>query len=292
RAVSQSEAKFSPLAKLLPRKVFADRSFCVQFSLKINRKMDAFGDGKFDQPEVDPAAEFLAREQNALAGLEDEIVPASTGNGFADGDDVTQPKSDLAADPSMGHEFELGSFEMINHDADPTMSGAGGLSEFAVKAEPGENEAGLFANSPIPSNEEDGNDDFSGYTVPKQVTEEPERIRKWREEQKARLEEKDREEERKKEELREQARKELEDWYKHHEEAISKTKAANRESAKNAEKQFVAETDEIEPGTEWERIAKLCDFNPKTNKSSKDISRMRSIILQLKQNPISTSKKV
>lgn len=53
----------------------------------------------------------------------------------------------------MGHEFELGSFEMINHDADPTMSGAGGLSEFAVKAEPGENEAGLFANSPIPSNE-------------------------------------------------------------------------------------------------------------------------------------------
>lgn len=61
---------------------------------------------------------------------------------------------------------------------------------------------------------------------------------------------------------------------------------------RNAEKQFVAETDEIEPGTEWERIAKLCDFNPKTNKSSKDISRMRSIILQLKQNPISTSKKV
>lgn len=66
------------------------------------------------------------------------------------------------------------------------------------------------------------------FPVPKQVTEEPERIRKWREEQKARLEEKDREEERKKEELREQARKELEDWYKHHEESISKTKAANR----------------------------------------------------------------
>ncbi|XP_065080376.1 clathrin light chain isoform X2 [Ochlerotatus camptorhynchus] len=235
--------------------------------------MDAFGDGNFDQPEVDPAAEFLAREQNALAGLEDEIPlaqPAATGNGV-DNDDVTQPK----AEP-MGFEFEsTGSFEMINNDADPS----GGLSDFTVKAEPdldGNNDA-LFSNSPINSNE-----------VPKQVTEEPERIRKWREEQKARLEEKDREEERKREELREQARKELEDWYKHHEEAISKTKAANR----NAEKQFVAETDEIEPGTEWERIARLCDFNPKTNKSSKDISRMRSIILQLKQNPISTSKKV
>lgn len=55
---------------------------------------------------------------------------------------------------------------------------------------------------------------------------------------------------------------------------------------RNAEKQFVAETDEIEPGTEWERIAKLCDFNPKSSKSSRDVSRMRSIILQLKQTPL------
>ncbi|XP_058457717.1 clathrin light chain isoform X2 [Malaya genurostris] len=224
--------------------------------------MDAFGDGNFEQPELDPAAEFLAREQNALAGLEDEIPPLPTGAGD---DDVTQSKAEFT-----------GSFEMINNDVD-----AGGLPEYAAAA-------ALDTDVRVKQEEEDGNDDFSGYTVPKQVTEEPERIRKWREEQKTRLEEKDREEERKKDELREQARKELEDWYKHHEEAISKTKAANR----NAEKQFVAETDEIEPGTEWERIAKLCDFNPKTNKSSKDISRMRSIILQLKQNPISASKKV
>ncbi|XP_053672001.1 clathrin light chain isoform X2 [Anopheles nili] len=222
--------------------------------------MDAFGDN-FEQSEVDPAAEFLAREQNALAGLEDEIPPVATAtNGSVNGDSA--PKAD-----STGFENELnGSFEMINNaDAHDPSSSAD--------------------NNP---NTEDDNDDFAGFTVPKQVTEEPEKIRKWREDQKTRLEEKDREEERKKDELREQARKELEDWYKHHEETISKTKAANR----NAEKQFVAETDEIEPGTEWERIAKLCDFNPKTNKSSKDISRMRSIILQLKQNPIQATKKV
>ncbi|XP_049546216.1 clathrin light chain isoform X3 [Anopheles darlingi] len=225
--------------------------------------MNAFGDN-FEQPsaESDPAAEFLAREQNALAGLEDEIPPVAAAataavagtNGSLDGEPV--PKAE-----STGLENDLnGSFEMINN---------------ADAHEPSTTTA-----------------DYNLNTVPKQVTEEPEKIRKWREDQKARLEEKDREEERKKDELREQARKELEDWYKHHDEAISKTKAANRESAKNAEKQFVAETDEIEPGTEWERIAKLCDFNPKTNKSSKDISRMRSIILQLKQNPIQSTKKI
>lgn len=63
---------------------------------------------------------------------------------------------------------------------------------------------------------------------PPPVREEPEKIKKWREEQKTRLEEKDREEEKKKLELREDAKKELEDWYKHHEESISKTKASNR----------------------------------------------------------------
>nr|CAI5850920.1 unnamed protein product [Callosobruchus analis] len=92
----------------------------------------------------------------------------------------------------------------------------------------------------------------------------------------------DKEEEKKKQELREIAKKELEDWYKNHEETIAKTKAANR----NAEKQFVAEDDDLEPGTEWERIAKLCDFNPKAKQGSKDVSRMRSIILQMKQNPV------
>lgn len=60
------------------------------------------------------------------------------------------------------------------------------------------------------------------------MREEPEKIKKWREEQQTRLEEKDREEEKKKLELREQAKKELADWYKHHEESIGKTKASNR----------------------------------------------------------------
>jgi len=77
----------------------------------------------------------------------------------------------------------------------------------------------------------------------------------------------------------------LEEWYKMHKEQIAKTKDVNR----NAEKQFVAESDEIEPGTEWDRISKLCDFNPKSSRASKDVTRMRSIILQLKQTPLKKS---
>lgn len=39
--------------------------------------MDAFGDNFIIEPEVDPVAEFVAREQDQLAGLEDEIPPVS-----------------------------------------------------------------------------------------------------------------------------------------------------------------------------------------------------------------------
>ncbi|XP_043502093.1 clathrin light chain isoform X4 [Polistes fuscatus] len=205
--------------------------------------MDAFGDNFVNDTEVDPAAEFLAREQDQLAGLEDEIPPVSIAT--------------IAA-PTNGEGSDVeGSFEIIDTIVQPTECSTLPTLDAFVDT---------VASAP-------------------QIKEEPEKIRKWREEQKTRLEEKDAEEEKKKEEWREAAKKELEEWYKHHAEAISKTKTTNRESAKNAEKQFVAEADEVEPGTEWERIAKLCDFNPKSSRTSKDVSRMRSIILQLKQTP-------
>lgn len=122
--------------------------------------------------------------------------------------------------------------------------------------------------------------------IPENVTTvrvEPEKIKIWREEQKLRLEEKDKKEEVKKQELLQQAKAELADWLKQTEESIAKTKAASR----NAEKDEIFESDDSEKsGNDWEKIAKLCEFNPKTSKSGKDVSRMRSIILQLKQNPI------
>ncbi|XP_045534049.1 clathrin light chain isoform X1 [Papilio machaon] len=193
--------------------------------------MDDFGDN-FVQPEVDPAAEFLAREQNQLAGLEDELetsapppIVAPASNGFEDFVEIPS---------SAVYESE-----------------------------------GLMDAEPAPT------------TVFRQEREEPEKIRIWREEQKKRLTEKDEEEERKKEEMLKIAKKELEDWYKTHEEQIAKTKAANRESAKNAERALArgSEGGSTEGG-EWARVAELCDFGPRRGR---DVARLRSIVLQLKQ---------
>ncbi|KAJ0179588.1 hypothetical protein K1T71_005300 [Dendrolimus kikuchii] len=190
--------------------------------------MDDFGDS-FVQPEVDPAAEFLAREQNQLAGLEDELetsapppVISTSTNGFEDFVEIPSASA-----------FEAN---------------------------------GLLDNEPVQT------------TVFKQEREEPEKIKIWREEQKKRLEEKDAEEERKKEEMLKVAKKELEDWYKTHEEQIAKTKAANR----NAERALArgSEGGAAEEGGEWARVAELCDFGPRRGR---DVARLRSIVLQLKQ---------
>ncbi|XP_022829374.1 clathrin light chain isoform X2 [Spodoptera litura] len=191
--------------------------------------MDDFGDN-FVQPEVDPAAEFLAREQNQLAGLEDEL--------------------ETSAPP-------------------PIVSSSNGLDDFVeVPSASAFDSNGLLDEEPIQT------------SVFKQEREEPEKIRAWREEQKKRLEEKDAEEEKKKEEMLKIAKKELEDWYKTHEETIAKTKAANR----NAEKALARGSEgTVEDGNEWERVAELCDFGPRRGR---DVARLRSIVLQLKQSGV------
>ncbi|XP_017783119.1 PREDICTED: clathrin light chain isoform X4 [Nicrophorus vespilloides] len=212
--------------------------------------MADFGDN-FDQSEIDPAAEFLAREQAEL-GVIDDLKPIST--------PAVQTVNGDGAPLDVHKENSGSSFEMIDE-----------LEQEGLDAPPKQETNSVSPSPPLYRQE---------------VREEPEKIKKWREDQIQRLEEKDIEEEKKRLEWREIAKKELEDWYKNHEETIAKTKAANRDAAKNAEKQFVADDKEIEPGTEWERIAKLCDFNPKAKQGSKDVSRMRSLILQMKQSPL------
>ncbi|XP_056592908.1 clathrin light chain A isoform X3 [Triplophysa dalaica] len=111
---------------------------------------------------------------------------------------------------------------------------------------------------------------------------EPESLRKWREEQRERLEELDANSRMQEVEWKEKAMLELEEWHTRQNEQLEKTKVNNRA----AEEAMVSELDENSPGTEWERVARLCDFNPKSSKQAKDVSRMRSVLISLKQSPL------
>lgn len=55
--------------------------------------MDGFGGDNFDQADVDPAAEFLAREKDQLAGLVDDVIPPANESGT--GDDANANSGEL-----------------------------------------------------------------------------------------------------------------------------------------------------------------------------------------------------
>ncbi|XP_033877443.3 clathrin light chain B-like isoform X1 [Acipenser ruthenus] len=211
--------------------------------------------------EEDPAAAFLAQQESEIAGIEnDEGFGALEGAGS--GQQQLQPQSE----PNFG-DFG-GELPTVNGD--------------------------VYQESNGPT------DGYAAIARVDQIRQEPESLRLWREEQKARLEELDAASRAAEMEWKEKAKKELDEWHVRQNEQMEKNKANNRIVDKafyeqpNAdvigyvasEEAFLKECDEDTPGSEWERVARLCDFNPKTNKQSKDVSRMRSVLIALKQAPL------
>lgn len=142
--------------------------------------------------------------------------------------------------------------------------------------------AGGAVNGDVHEESNGPSDAYAAISSADRLQAEPESLRKWREEQRDRLELLDANSRKQETEWKEKAKVELEDWHKRQEEQLEKTKVNNRA----AEEAMVSDLDENNPGTEWERVARLCDFNPKSNKQAKDVSRMRSVLISLKQSPL------
>uniref|UniRef100_F6PS94 Clathrin light chain n=1 Tax=Macaca mulatta TaxID=9544 RepID=F6PS94_MACMU len=207
----------------------------------------ALGNGVAGAGEEDPAAAFLAQQESEIAGIENDEAFAILDGGA--------PGPQPHGEPPGG---------------------------------PGRN----FCNGPT--------DSYAAISQVDRLQSEPESIRKWREEQMERLEALDANSRKQEAEWKEKAIKELEEWYARQDEQLQKTKANNRVADEAfykqpfadvigyvaAEEAFVNDIDESSPGTEWERVARLCDFNPKSSKQAKDVSRMRSVLISLKQAPL------
>ncbi|XP_005504654.2 clathrin light chain A isoform X5 [Columba livia] len=193
--------------------------------------------GMLDGAEEDPAAAFLAQQENEIAGIENDV-------GVLEGREV------------------------LSAMQDPDDLGLGAV------------DGGVNGNIHQESN--GPKDSYAAISQVDRLQSEPESIRKWREEQKERLEQLDANSRKQEAEWKEKAIKELEEWYARQDEKLQKTKASNRA----AEEAFVSDAEDIFPGTEWERVAQLCDFNPKSSKQAKDVSRMRSVLISLKQAPL------
>ncbi|XP_020647020.3 clathrin light chain A isoform X2 [Pogona vitticeps] len=201
--------------------------------------------------EEDPAAAFLAQQENEIAGIEND-----------EGYNILE-----------------------NGEVPAGMQGQEGLLADSVD---GVTNGDVYQESNGPT------DCYAAISQADRLQTEPESIRKWREEQRERLEVLDANSRKQEEEWKEKAVKELEEWYARQDEQLQKTKVNNSTNINHpcysleqaAEEAFVNDVDEASPGTEWERVARLCDFNPKSSKQAKDVSRMRSVLISLKQAPL------
>ncbi|NWS64141.1 CLCA protein, partial [Chunga burmeisteri] len=199
----------------------------------------AADNGALDGAEEDPAAAFLAQQENEIAGIEND-----EGYTILEGGEVPA------------------ALQVLD-----------GLDSGAVDG---------VVNGDVYQESNGSTDSYAATSQVDRLQSEPESIRKWREEQKERLEQLDANSRKQEAEWKEKAIKELEEWYARQDEKLQKTKATNRA----AEEAFVNDAEDIFPGTEWERVAQLCDFNPKSSKQAKDVSRMRSVLISLKQAPL------
>ncbi|XP_076842537.1 clathrin light chain B isoform X6 [Brachyhypopomus gauderio] len=216
---------------------------------------DTFGFSSFDngvQAEEDPAAAFLAQQESEIAVIENDD---DDDDGFGALEEAQPPPQQQQASRSSAHALD---------DA------FGGAPATAVNGDMFQDSNGL-------------SDSYAAIAQVDQQRQEPESLRKWREEQKARLERLDTASKAAEVEWKEKAKKELEDWHLHQQEQMEKNKVNNRAS----EDAFLKECDDNSPGSEWEKVARLCDFNPKTSRQTKDVSRMRSVLISLKQTPLS-----
>lgn len=193
----------------------------------------------------DPVADFLAREQDDMAGLEgDDSL-------FTGGDSAVVPTLEYDQVPSTT-EVQLTNGHASNEEVNTVPNGASTGDVSVMRAND---------KSPV-------------------TRAEPETIRRWREEQEKRLKLKDEDEAKAMEAWRKTATKELEDWQKQHDDMLAKTNSANRKQ----EKEFISERDAPMDGKPWEKITKLCEFNSKNAKNTKDVTRMRQLLIQMKQS--------
>ncbi|XP_026552491.1 clathrin light chain B [Pseudonaja textilis] len=197
--------------------------------------------GAAEAAEEDPAAAFLAQQENEIAGIEND-------EGISCAEGAARGSQEAAGEPRVNFENTGGT--TVNGD--------------------------VFQESNGPT------DAYAAIAKADRLTQEPESIRKWREEQKKRLQELDAASKVLEQEWREKAKKDLEEWNIRQNEQMERNQANNRAS----EEAFLKESKEETTGTEWEKVAQLCDFNPKSSKQSKDVSRMRSVLISLKQIPL------
>ncbi|KAN0061058.1 Clathrin light chain [Thecaphora frezii] len=265
--------------------------------------------------EVDPTADFLAREREAAGVLSGDADLFGAGGAAS-----------TAAPVHDDFERSASAFPALDDDGIPAPSAGAGSGGFGFDDEPvqaasvpsvgganGEQDERQQFESSFPEIPEEPTDNFGGgatngylatpaaapmptssqhnatYTSANydDDDEEPEAVRLWREKQKDDIARRDAEAERKKAEAISKAERDIDNFYAEYNTKKKKNIAKNKE----AEAKFHEErTRELAEGTTWTRVCKILDLQnsqsktiARTTPGATDLSRMKGIYLSLRK---------
>merc|ERR1740123_2868058 len=112
-------------------------------------------------------------------------------------------------------------------------------------------------------------------------------LREWESKHEQELEEMARKENADKAESRQAASEQLNQWYEERQANTAKRLQTNRADEATSE---TARAEAMQPGANpWERVVDLIDTNARSADESRDTSRMRSLLIQLKSSPVVTA---
>ncbi|CBY14753.1 unnamed protein product [Oikopleura dioica] len=226
--------------------------------------MDFFGDDAAEhavQAVSDPAADFLSGEQTEIANIEGAVY---------DEPPVTEASNDF--DP-------FGACAPAETEPEPVQAATAAdeelLFEQATIQAPVEEMSNLEMAAPVAPSQPEPN-----YTMPVM---EPESIKLWREEFRTRIEDIESNASSQEQIWKNEAKEQLDNFYKEREQKLAANKARNREdpNALKLEQEDFDPTEGMTDQDKWEKVTARIDFNAKGS-CTKDTSRMRQVLLHCK----------
>lgn len=239
--------------------------------------MDPFGDN-FGSSSNNAGNDFLNQEQNEVAALENQLMGGETGTGdgmadfFAPATDTNTKETTKSRDSDIDIDCEDNIPQAVpNSFTDPnSISGFDALSSTPTNttAAPLAFGSGMGGSINTTSNYD--------------IKPEAESITLWKKEFAARVQELDEKEQTQMSDWEEKAKKELDDWRRRRQEALEKQRQVNLENEQSFIDERKSRSEQGGGDIDWTKVSNLCDFNMKSNKKSKDTTRMKSMFLQMK----------
>ncbi|KAJ2959623.1 hypothetical protein NQZ79_g4922 [Umbelopsis isabellina] len=226
--------------------------------------MSDFGD--FNSSMEDPTADFLARERVALGDDADLFAN--------DSPSLSSPAPQQVPLPSVTptEQLENRAFSPSSQNAFSPQAAHGFGS---ISPAPAGDYSAFESEFPAAEELETSQAFINASTMPDV---EPEVVKQWREKQKELIAERDAESEAKKHEIIQKAREAIDQFYEDYNDKKQKAIEQNREKEENEQ----SERDKAASGTVWDRITR--EIDPKTNTNTRDVSRMKQLMMDLKKD--------